>query len=416
MDNIKNFSIDDILEVTTENSDEFFYAKICVLSTKPNSHKILITKDILQKDGETIRGKWIVANPKNGEFMAHDAEEKIVGIVPLNANIEYVDDEEGHTSMYVDAILSKIYGKEIYDMFKKENQRNVSVEMITQDLDEDENGNIPITSLKICGVTILGKFVNGSCPNANMKVVQFSKDKANEFYETINSSELQNFANNRKKIFQNTDFKEEKMADTKDNKVTEKQDVTEETKDMAVSDKPQNKDTKPTKEENTMSCDNNSNKDKTKSMKDTEIDFSFLEKETENYQQLIKNLSTKDKGIIMQEYLKLAKEKDCLQKYKDDKMKEEKELSVNQIMAEVKDDVTEQEFEDLKQEGMTCKYEEINNFANKVKAFAYEKSKTKQSTKNKDSILRFELNTNQNNSVNKEMSATDIYNRVLEKR
>lgn len=197
-DSIKQFSINDIQEVATENSDEFFYARICALSTRPNSHKVLITDEILRRDGKTILGKWIVADPKYGESMSHTNSEVIVGIVPQDSNIEYIQDSDGYTSMYVDAILSKLYGKQVYDMFKSDNQRNVSVEMMTADLDEDEYGNTPIEGLKICGVTILGKFVNGSCSDANMIITQFSEESANKFYDNCNKDSLRKFAEERK--------------------------------------------------------------------------------------------------------------------------------------------------------------------------------------------------------------------------
>ena len=198
MSEVKQFSINDIQEVSTPDSDEFFYAKICVLSTRPNTHKILITKDILERDGQSIRGKWIVADMSDGEFMTHTENEVIVGIIPQDTNIEFIDDNEGYTSMYVDAILSKLYGKQIYDMFKRDNQRNVSVEMLTDDIEQDEFGNTPINGLKICGVTILGKFINGSCPNANMVITKFSADEANKFYEDNNKDYLRKFAEERK--------------------------------------------------------------------------------------------------------------------------------------------------------------------------------------------------------------------------
>ena len=132
MNELKQLSISDIHEVSTENSEEFCYAKICVLSTKPNSHKVLITDEILRRDGISVRGKWIVCDFNGFDATTHTAQEKIVGIVPHDAKIDFVE-EDGYTSMYVDAIISKIYAKEIYDMFKIHNFRNVSVEMMTND-------------------------------------------------------------------------------------------------------------------------------------------------------------------------------------------------------------------------------------------------------------------------------------------
>lgn len=432
-DSVKNFTIDNIQKVSTKESDEFFYAKICALSTRPNSHKVLITKDILKRDGETIRGKWIVANPKNGEFMSHDEDEKIVGIIPMDANIEYIEDSEGYTSMYVDAVLSKLYGKEIYDMFQKENQRNVSVEMTTEDLDEDSFGNIPITGLRICGVTILGKFINGSCPNANMKIVQFSEDRAEEFYKSISNSKMQSFANERKKLFKKEENKEEKMAE-KEKKVTAEEEKemskVEETenkeKEMAEQ-KEEKKEEPSNSEEDTkkkMSDDEDNDeedediKEKEKKMStdsnvDTMASLAFLENETEQYKEMINKMYSQDKEIIMQEYLKMAKERDELKTYQENRMKEDKEFAVNKIMADVKEDLDEKEFEDLKKEGMACKYEDVKGFENKVKAFAYEKSKTNPKKKeSNDDIVKFEAKTVKEDR-NTEETADDIYDKYL---
>ena len=54
-------AVSDINEVSTDFSDEFAIARINVLSTKPNSHKINITDEVLRRSGETLRGKWVIA-------------------------------------------------------------------------------------------------------------------------------------------------------------------------------------------------------------------------------------------------------------------------------------------------------------------------------------------------------------------
>lgn len=180
---ILKFSINDIHEVFTENSAEFCYARICVLSTKPNNHQVLITDEILRRDGLSVRGKWIVCDFNGIDATTHTDREKIVGIVPHDAKVDFIE-EDGYTSMYVDAIISKIYAKEVYDMFKIDNFRNVSVEMMTDDEDTLPNGDIPIRGLEIVGITILGRCVNGSCPNANMSIIKFSVDEAEDYYNS----------------------------------------------------------------------------------------------------------------------------------------------------------------------------------------------------------------------------------------
>ena len=62
MENKYTFSVNDIQDVTTDDSAEFAIARIAVLSTKRNSHKVNITKDILMKDGASVLGKWVIAD------------------------------------------------------------------------------------------------------------------------------------------------------------------------------------------------------------------------------------------------------------------------------------------------------------------------------------------------------------------
>lgn len=179
------FSIDDIQSVATEDSMEFAIARIAALSTKPNSHKINITKEILERDGKSILGKWVVADFDGTDVTTHTVEERIVGIIPSDQEPEFVENEDGSVTMFVEAVISKIYATEVYNLFKSHNFRNVSVEMGTADDKEQADGSIDITGLCIYGVTILGISVGGSCPDANMSMVKFSRNEADEYYHNI---------------------------------------------------------------------------------------------------------------------------------------------------------------------------------------------------------------------------------------
>ena len=195
---IKQFSINCISEVETEESDEYCYAKIKALSTMPNTHRNPISKEVLMKYGDSALGSWIVCDYKNGDATTHSNEGKIVGIVPSDSKVQYVDEEDGNTSLVVDAVISKIYAKEVWDMFKSYNQRNVSCEFLAREGEPLPNGDIPIEAFDIKGITILGMSVNGSCPNASMNIYQFSEDKANQFYREKIENPLKKFADERK--------------------------------------------------------------------------------------------------------------------------------------------------------------------------------------------------------------------------
>ena len=198
MDNKHYFSIDDIEYVATEDSLEFAMAKIAVLSTKENSHKVNITKEILERDGKSILGKWVIADYNGTDVTTHTQNTHIIGVIPTDESaISFVDNEDGTTTMWVDAIISKIYATEVYELFKKHNFRNVSVEMVTFDDTEVENGYTDISGLNIFAVCVLGLSVAGSCPDANMKIVRFSEEDASKYYQDTKQFSLRDLAKKR---------------------------------------------------------------------------------------------------------------------------------------------------------------------------------------------------------------------------
>lgn len=197
MDNKIYFSIDDIQEVATEDSVEFAIARIAVLSTKQNSHKVNITKEILERDGKSVLGKWVIADFDGTDVTTHTQNTHIIGIVPTDSNIEFVENPDGTTTMFVDAIISKLYATEIYNLFRTHNFRNVSVEMATANDRENEDGSIDIDGLNIYSICVLGISVGGSCPDANMSITRFSEKSAEEYYQNTKSFSLKQLAEQR---------------------------------------------------------------------------------------------------------------------------------------------------------------------------------------------------------------------------
>ena len=197
MDRKIYFSIDDIQEVATEDSVEFAIARIAVLSTKPNSHKINITKEVLERDGKSVLGKWVIADFDGTDVTTHTHDTHIIGIVPTDSNIEFIDNPDGTTTMFVDAIISKLYATEIYNLFKQHNFRNVSVEMATANDQIREDGYTDIDGLNIYSICVLGISVGGSCPDANMSITKFSEKNAEEYYHTKSSFSLKQLAEQR---------------------------------------------------------------------------------------------------------------------------------------------------------------------------------------------------------------------------
>lgn len=424
MDSLKKFSIDDI-ELFREDEDvDFAHVRIYSLGTGQNSHKNPISLEVLKRDAHTILGKLIIGkfDKFKKDTTTHEENQCVLGYIPKEQEIKF-EEKDGKTFIVVEGLISKLYATEVVQMFKDINFRSVSCEFSCIEGEEDEFGNKPILSFCIHGVTILGLSYSPSCKGAEIKVMQFAEKE---------NSKLQSFADERKKLFKKEENKEEKMAD-KEKKVTAEEEKVEETKtkekEMAEQkeekkeDKPSNseEDTKKKMSDDKDDDEDDDDKDKDEKEKkmstdanvDTMASLAFLENETEQYKEMINKMYAQDKEIIMEEYLKMAKERDELKAYQETRMKEDKEFAVNKIMADVKEDLDEKEFEDLKKEGMACKYEEVKGFENKVKAFAYEKSKT--NPKKKDSnedIMKFEAKKVKEEKSTEE-TVDDIYNKYL---
>lgn len=175
---------------------KFTVFKCCFLSTKPNSHKLDISNDVLRRDAQSILGNMLVAKIQNGDATTHLPSEIQYGYFPREQEIEFVE-EDGVTKAYAYAVVSKHYSKELNNIFEFDNLRNSSVEMtVTTDNDEDEG---KVVALDIFGLTVLGKAINGSCPDADIKMVRFSTEDADAYFAKSDSlSNLKQFVEERK--------------------------------------------------------------------------------------------------------------------------------------------------------------------------------------------------------------------------
>lgn len=217
-----NFAVDTIQQIQFDDYDEkeFAIAKVGFLSTRPNSHGLEISEEVLRECAGTVLGKWMVAkmNWLGTDATTHEPDEQIMGIFPKEQEIEFVEDDDGYLRAYATAVISKMYAKKYYDMFVDDNERAVSVEMGV----ETENGddmNDKVLSLNIVGVTTLGKTVKPSCPESDVTMIRFSQEDADAYFNKMNEhnlTPLKKFAKERIKSMAKTykiDKSKEAMSD-----------------------------------------------------------------------------------------------------------------------------------------------------------------------------------------------------------
>ena len=515
MNNKIYFSIDDIQEVTTEDSVEFAIARIAVLSTKENSHKVNITKEILKRDGKSVLGKWVIADFDGTDVTTHTPNTHIIGIVPTDSNIEFVDNPDGTTTMFVDAIISKLYATEVYDLFRQHNFRNVSVEMATANDRQREDGFTDIDGLNIYSICVLGISVGGSCPDANMSITKFSEEDAEKYYQNTKNFSLKQLAEQRNEKLKVTshpidksknavdmgswngdkakdDLLKEKNYNTlaksvcllledgwedkekgalkypvmnlKDGKWVynaqglssaraygeqhdpsvadkaisiqkklglykddnSKKEENMENKELNFSDSEKDKDIimedkDKSADEKDMACGDKKmagesedeklkeEKKEEKDIADEEKKFSLnayvdeaamltmLENETEEFKALADKVTKEfSANEIVSKFIEMAKENAELKAEKEKNDAEKKEKKFSAIMASVKEDLDEETYSKLAEEGKKLSFEQLGAFENKVKAFAYDSSKNNNTNEDNDEIMRFGSSNNEN--------------------
>ena len=187
--NIK-FAVNDIQKIHLEDyaEDEFSIARMGFLSTRPNAHELNISEEVLRKSAPSVLGKWVVADMTAiVDAGTHTDKQTIVGRVPENQSVEFVEDEDGYLRAYVDTIISKVYAKDYCAMFDGDNDRAVSVEMVCEMSEDNEN---EVLSFRIVGVTTLGHAIRPSCPQSNITFTRFSEEDADAFFNKVHKNSL----------------------------------------------------------------------------------------------------------------------------------------------------------------------------------------------------------------------------------
>ena len=206
---MKKFSVEDVQLYREQNEDpDFAYVELWALAEGNNSHRNPFSKEVLERDAHTFKGKFIVAkyDKFQNDTEGHELDEIIIGYVPPNEELEFKNKEvDGVEKEFVVAkgVLSKIYAKEVVDLFRTNNGRTVSCEFSCATQYEeneygraiDENGleldiDNPVLKYHIHGITILGLKYNPSVAGTEIKVKQFA--------EKCEQQSLKQFAEERK--------------------------------------------------------------------------------------------------------------------------------------------------------------------------------------------------------------------------
>ena len=186
------------IDMSEYGNDDYMVGRTAFLSTRPNSHEIIISEDVLREYAPSVLGKWVTAEVKFNDCTTHTNGQSIVGIVPKEQDVEFVEADDGYLDAYVDCIISKRYAKEYCNIFSEDDaQRSVSIEAKFSMIDEHECDGFDIKT-----ITTLGRTVRPSVPDANITIVRFSEEDAESYYSNLHKSDslsnLKQFVEERK--------------------------------------------------------------------------------------------------------------------------------------------------------------------------------------------------------------------------
>lgn len=186
------------IDMSEYDNDDYMVGRTAFLSTRPNSHDIVIPEDVLREYAPSVLGKWVTAEVKFNDCTTHTNGQSIVGIVPKEQDVEFVEADDGYLDAYVDCIISKRYAKEYCNVFSEDDaQRSVSIEATFSMVDEHECDGFDIKT-----ITTLGRTVRPSVPDANITIVRFSEEDAESYYSNLHKSDslsnLKQFVEERK--------------------------------------------------------------------------------------------------------------------------------------------------------------------------------------------------------------------------
>lgn len=211
-----SFALEDVEEIPdwadVYPENKFTVAKCCFLSTRENSHGLEISEKVLRECASSILGNFLVAKISWGDATTHVDSESIYGYFPMEQDIQFVEDEDEILKAYAYAVISKRYSKEFNGIFEYQNLRDSSVEMTVTCEDDDED---VVTSFDIYGLTCLGKTVNGSCPDADIKLVRFEEKMAEKYFKKHDIlSTLKEFVEERKQQMAEKRYKIDKSKES----------------------------------------------------------------------------------------------------------------------------------------------------------------------------------------------------------
>jgi outer membrane murein-binding lipoprotein Lpp len=364
------FSIDRLELIEEINDSQFALLDVYVCHDNLNSHNLNIPLETIQRAANTLLGKPLTYSYKNGDFLEHEKIQFPMGYFLENNDIRYVQ-ENGKTYLVARAVLWKVYCEDAYSVFCMDEEKEVSMEIIV--LEKDENNNI--IDFVFRGVTVLGSMYHAACPGSRATVLKFS-----EMVEETKKIMLQNFAS------------DDDVDDDKDDKDDDKS-TSDEAEDILENAKEDGQMAEEIKCEKCgqekCTCAEDKMAELENQVKECNEKCSSLEAEKEEMSQKF--------SALEEENTNLKAEIEELRIFKANVEKDEKMSKIEYAINAVGEDLTPQQKDEWR--GKAEQFENVEAFSNAINAFAY--TLIKGNKKPKEEVTRVHIPKDQDNKTKK---------------
>lgn len=223
----KNFQLQvDNISLKESNDSDFLYLKIYAISDGVNRNNQEFLLEGFEKQIPTFYNKPILAyfNKKLNDTEEHNSDldidefgnvfydydyetaEKPVGVIPESQKI-YVEKVDGRSWIVIEnAVIWTEYNHRLSELIKKYLTKKVSVEIESLDQEILSNGVEQIKQFKFCGVTILGKYKDGTpveegIEGAHLQIKKFAQsDSFKKYMFNFNNAFNNNLLNKYFKV------------------------------------------------------------------------------------------------------------------------------------------------------------------------------------------------------------------------
>lgn len=380
------YSIEDWRKYQDDEDISLAIGRVVFLSDKPNSHHHVYSIDVIKEYAPTFLGKFVVS--KYDDFTqdatTHVSDQSIVGYIPTTQEIQYEKKSDGYWYASAEVVLSKIYAPEIYQLFKEENYRSVSVEQLVGFSKETENyedgtKDKIVVGFEGIGITILGKRFNPSVKGANIQLTRMSDDIQTIEEEYVKYSQKESNVVIMQNIKEQLDriesklSKEEVMAENttveivEEEQLSEVEAIQEETVEAEVVEMAECEKAEETVDEEMAETETETEQDEQEQeevQESEDVKMAELENSLNEAQQLIAQYEA---------------ELNDLRQFKANVQMSEKNSIIGKTLSQVRDFVDEEVYKDFSEKGNSCKYEEIGAWRNEVLASITEKTLEKMS-------------------------------------